>query len=271
MLAVLGGLLIWRPIRRRRQQELKEAKAAAQDDLIALSAGVTDHDADVSIRSQPRGGRRAGRGAERLRAGHCGPRRGPRREGHGHGQPGHRRGPVPPGQRPGPRRRAAAGPTGAPRASSIPGTACPCATCCGRRPTAGPPRRYRPALPTRARWSRESSPRCGRWRSAGHRSATLTPASPRRTGAASASFPACSPGSCSARRSRPASGTPATSAATAMAATTGTSGTGIPATAATSAAGDFGGGDFGGGDFGGGDFGGGDFGGGDFGGGGDFS
>ena len=53
VLAVLGGLLIWRPIRRRRQQELKEAKAAAQDDLIALSAGVTDHDADVSIRSNP--------------------------------------------------------------------------------------------------------------------------------------------------------------------------------------------------------------------------
>ena len=53
VLAVLGGLLIWRPIRRRRQQELKEAKAAAQDDLIALSAGVTGHDADVSIRSNP--------------------------------------------------------------------------------------------------------------------------------------------------------------------------------------------------------------------------
>ena len=53
LLAVLGGLLIWRPIRRRRQQELREAKAAAQDDLIALSAGVTDHGADVSISSHP--------------------------------------------------------------------------------------------------------------------------------------------------------------------------------------------------------------------------
>jgi uncharacterized membrane protein YgcG len=53
LLAVLGGLLIWRPIRRRRQQELKEAKAAAQDDLIALSAGVTGHDADASIRGNP--------------------------------------------------------------------------------------------------------------------------------------------------------------------------------------------------------------------------
>jgi uncharacterized membrane protein YgcG len=53
VLAVLGGLLIWRPIRRRRQQELKDAKAAAQDDLIALSTGVTDRDADISIRSDP--------------------------------------------------------------------------------------------------------------------------------------------------------------------------------------------------------------------------
>ncbi|MGI8446272.1 MAG: hypothetical protein ACR2MP_03605 [Streptosporangiaceae bacterium] len=53
LLAILGGFLIWRPIRRRRQQELREAKSAAQDDLIALSAGVTDHDADVSIRSNP--------------------------------------------------------------------------------------------------------------------------------------------------------------------------------------------------------------------------
>ncbi len=53
VLAVLGGLLIWRPIRRRRRQDLKEAKAAAQDDLIALSAGVTGHDADVSIRGNP--------------------------------------------------------------------------------------------------------------------------------------------------------------------------------------------------------------------------
>ena len=53
VLAVLGGLFIWRPVRRRRQQELRDAKAAAQDDLIALSSGVTDHDADVSIRSNP--------------------------------------------------------------------------------------------------------------------------------------------------------------------------------------------------------------------------
>ncbi len=53
LLGLLGGFFIIRPIRRRRQQELREAKAAAQDDLIALSAGLTDHDADISIRSHP--------------------------------------------------------------------------------------------------------------------------------------------------------------------------------------------------------------------------
>jgi len=52
-LAALGFFFIARPLRKRRQQELKEAKLAAQDDLIALSAGVTDHDADVAIRSNP--------------------------------------------------------------------------------------------------------------------------------------------------------------------------------------------------------------------------
>ena len=52
-LGVLGFFLVARPVRRRRQRELKEAKLAAQDDLIALSAGVTDHDADVAIRSNP--------------------------------------------------------------------------------------------------------------------------------------------------------------------------------------------------------------------------
>jgi uncharacterized membrane protein YgcG len=53
VLAVLGFFLVARPIRRRRQRELKEAKRAAQDDLIALSAGVTGHDADVAIHSNP--------------------------------------------------------------------------------------------------------------------------------------------------------------------------------------------------------------------------
>ena len=53
VLALLGGLLIWRPIRRRRQQELKDAKAAAQDDLIALSSRLTGHHADLSIQGNP--------------------------------------------------------------------------------------------------------------------------------------------------------------------------------------------------------------------------
>src|SRR5437868_14614631 len=68
------------------------------------------------------------------------------------------------------------------------------------------------------------------WRgpSSALRSALSTPGSPPRTGAASASVPACSPGSCSARHSHPTLSAPG---------------------------GDYGGGDYGGGDFGGGDFG----------------
>jgi hypothetical protein len=50
---VLGFFLIARPIRKRRQRELSEAKSAAQDDLIALSTGITDHHADVSIQGNP--------------------------------------------------------------------------------------------------------------------------------------------------------------------------------------------------------------------------
>jgi hypothetical protein len=45
--------LIARPVRKRRQRELKEAKSAAQDDLIALSAAVTGHHADLSIQASP--------------------------------------------------------------------------------------------------------------------------------------------------------------------------------------------------------------------------
>jgi uncharacterized membrane protein YgcG len=53
VLALLGFFLIARPIRRRRQRELNEAKLAAQDDLIALSAGITDHGNDLSIVNNP--------------------------------------------------------------------------------------------------------------------------------------------------------------------------------------------------------------------------
>jgi hypothetical protein len=50
---VPGFFLIARPIRKRRQRELKEAKEAAQDDLIALSTAVTGNHADLSIPSSP--------------------------------------------------------------------------------------------------------------------------------------------------------------------------------------------------------------------------
>ena len=53
LVVMLGGLFIWRPRRLRRQRELNEAKAAAQDDLIALSSRITDHENDVSVRSNP--------------------------------------------------------------------------------------------------------------------------------------------------------------------------------------------------------------------------
>jgi hypothetical protein len=53
VVAALGIFFIGRPIRKRRQQELKEAKLAAQDDLIALSTRLTDQDTDVSVRANP--------------------------------------------------------------------------------------------------------------------------------------------------------------------------------------------------------------------------
>jgi uncharacterized membrane protein YgcG len=53
LVIVLGGLFIWRPRRQRRQRELAEAKAAAQDDLLALNNRITDHENDVSVQSNP--------------------------------------------------------------------------------------------------------------------------------------------------------------------------------------------------------------------------
>ena len=49
LLGLLGFFFVARPIRSRRQQELKDAKLAAQDDLIALSSGITDRGADLTI------------------------------------------------------------------------------------------------------------------------------------------------------------------------------------------------------------------------------
>ena len=53
VVVVSGGFLIWRPRRMRKRRELNEAKAAAQDDLIALSSRITDHGNDVSVQSNP--------------------------------------------------------------------------------------------------------------------------------------------------------------------------------------------------------------------------
>jgi hypothetical protein len=53
VLALLGFFVIWRPIRTRRQRELRDAKLAAQDDLIALSDRLTDRHADVAIQNNP--------------------------------------------------------------------------------------------------------------------------------------------------------------------------------------------------------------------------
>ena len=52
-LVLLGFFLIARPLRDRRRRELREAKSAAQDDLIALSAALTDRRADVSVQGSP--------------------------------------------------------------------------------------------------------------------------------------------------------------------------------------------------------------------------
>ena len=52
-LVLLGFFLIARPLRDRRRRELREAKSAAQDDLIALSTALTDRGADVSVQGSP--------------------------------------------------------------------------------------------------------------------------------------------------------------------------------------------------------------------------
>ena len=52
-LLAVGAFLIWRPRRMRRRRELDQAKAAAQDDLIALNSRITDHQNDLSVQSNP--------------------------------------------------------------------------------------------------------------------------------------------------------------------------------------------------------------------------
>ena len=53
VVVALGIFLIARPIRKRRERELREAKSAAQDDLIALSTALTDHRTDAAIQQNP--------------------------------------------------------------------------------------------------------------------------------------------------------------------------------------------------------------------------
>jgi uncharacterized membrane protein YgcG len=53
VLMLLGLYFIGRPILKRKQRELADAKSAAQDDLIALSTGVTDLDTDVAVHGNP--------------------------------------------------------------------------------------------------------------------------------------------------------------------------------------------------------------------------
>jgi uncharacterized membrane protein YgcG len=53
VLAALGFFLVARPVRKRRRRELKEAKSAAQDDLIALGTALSGQQADVSLQTSP--------------------------------------------------------------------------------------------------------------------------------------------------------------------------------------------------------------------------
>ena len=203
-IASLGFFVIWRPIRKRREHELGEAKVAAQDDLIALSDRLTDSRADVSVSNQDN--RDA---AEEQRAALAAYERGTTAldaatrvtdmgavsraiaEGQYHlacadacaaGQPR-------------PERR--------PSCFFDPRHGMSVRDVYWTPSSGGAAAPYRPALPARTRSTGASSPRCATWRSTALRSAMSTPASPRRTGAASDSVPACSPGSCSARHSHP--------------------------------------------------------------------
>ncbi len=53
IIGLLVGLLVVRPRRARRARELKDAKVAAQDDLLALNQQITDQDSNVAIQQHP--------------------------------------------------------------------------------------------------------------------------------------------------------------------------------------------------------------------------
>src|SRR5262249_16418538 len=190
-IAPFWGFVIWRPIRKRRQQELKDAKLAAQDDLIALSNRLTDRNVDVSIQSNPEAAEEQAaaltayeRGTAALDSARSVKDMGAVSrsiaEGQYHLASADALAPVHPP------------PDGDDRASATRGTACQCVMSTGYRPAAGPAAPSRPAPTARARSTRASSPNYATWRSTARRSATSTPASPRPTGGVSASAPACS-------------------------------------------------------------------------------
>ena len=243
MVAALG-LLLHRPPHppARKRRNSTDAKLAAQDDLIALSTGLTDHDADVAIRSNPEAAEEQAaalsayeRGTAALDAAR---------------RPGtwaRSAGPSPRASTtwpaPRPSRPTSPGPSGARRASSTRGTACRCAMPTGRPPDGGPGREVPVCSGLRAQAR------------AGHRARDAQGGGRRRAGSSyvNAGFapaywggfglgPGLFTGFLLGQALRPHA----------------FFGGGYPGD------GDPGGGDFGGGDFGGGDFGGGDFGGGDF-------
>jgi uncharacterized protein YneF (UPF0154 family) len=53
IVGLLVGLFIVRPRRARRARQLKDAKTAAQDDLLALNQQITDRDSNVAIQRNP--------------------------------------------------------------------------------------------------------------------------------------------------------------------------------------------------------------------------
>ena len=53
VLVILMTLLIVRPRRARKRRQLQDAKAAAQDDLLALNERITDRDSDIAVQRNP--------------------------------------------------------------------------------------------------------------------------------------------------------------------------------------------------------------------------
>jgi hypothetical protein len=99
VIALLGFFVIWRPIRGRRERELKDAKLAAQDDLLALSDRLTDRHADVAIQNNPEAAEEQAAALTAYERGTAALDAARGSQGHGRGQPRHRRGTVPPSQR----------------------------------------------------------------------------------------------------------------------------------------------------------------------------